>query len=98
MGQPRQADRGQPAFIVGSTPLRGGWTGVGSLGERYRVRADEWLALHAALVHLDSRFQGLTWEQIAEWVGHVSPRTTRLYTHFNLEDGKRRIESLEIKF
>ncbi|MCP4594828.1 MAG: site-specific integrase [bacterium] len=42
--------------------------------------------------------KGLTWEQIAEWVGHVSPKTTRLYTHFNLEDSKKRIESLEIRF
>ncbi|MCH7702890.1 MAG: site-specific integrase [Planctomycetes bacterium] len=42
--------------------------------------------------------KGLTWEQIAEWVGHVSPRTTRLYTHFNLVDSKRRIESLDIRF
>ncbi|NOX59346.1 MAG: site-specific integrase, partial [Planctomycetes bacterium] len=42
--------------------------------------------------------KGLTWEQIAEWVGHVSPKTTRLYTHFNLEDSKKRIESLDIRF
>ncbi len=42
--------------------------------------------------------KGLTWEQIAERVGHVSPRTTRLYTHFNLVDSKRRIESLDIRF
>jgi integrase len=38
--------------------------------------------------------KGLTWEQIAEWVGHVSRRTTRLYTHFNLQDSRDRIESL----
>ena len=38
--------------------------------------------------------KGLTWEQIAEWVGHVSRRTTRLYTHFNLRDSRERIESL----
>jgi hypothetical protein len=42
--------------------------------------------------------KGLTWEQIAEWVGHVNPRTTRLYTHFNIADSKKRMESLEIKF
>ena len=42
--------------------------------------------------------KGLTWEQIAEWVGHVSPKTTRLYTHFYIQDSKRRIESLEIRF
>ena len=41
---------------------------------------------------------GLTWEQIAEWVGYVSPETTRLYTHFNLVDSKQRMESLEIRF
>ena len=38
--------------------------------------------------------KGLTWEQIAEWVGHVSRRTTRLYTHFDLRDSRQRIESL----
>jgi site-specific recombinase XerD len=38
--------------------------------------------------------KGLTWEQIAEWVGHVSRRTTRLYTHFDLQDSRERIESL----
>ena len=42
--------------------------------------------------------KGLTWEQIAEWVGHVSPETARLYTHFNLADSKQRMESLEIRF
>ncbi len=30
--------------------------------------------------------------------GHVSPETTRLYTHFNLTDSKQRMESLEIRF
>lgn len=34
--------------------------------------------------------KGLTWEQIAEWVGHVNPRTTRLYTHFNIADSPLR--------
>jgi integrase len=38
--------------------------------------------------------KGLTWEQIAEWVGHVSRRTTRLYTHFDLQVSRDRIESL----
>jgi integrase len=38
--------------------------------------------------------KALTWEQIAEWVGHVSRRTTRLYTHFDLRDSRERIESL----
>ena len=38
--------------------------------------------------------KGLTWEQIAAWVGHVSRRTTRLYTHFDLRDSRDRIESL----
>ena len=42
--------------------------------------------------------KGLTWEQIRGWVGHVSPETTRLYTHFNLTDSKQRMESLEIRF
>ena len=42
--------------------------------------------------------KGLTLEQIAERVGHVSPKTIRLYTHFNLEDSKKRIESLGIRF
>ena len=42
--------------------------------------------------------KGLTWEQIRGWVGHVSPETTRMYTHFNLVDGKQRMESLEIRF
>ncbi len=42
--------------------------------------------------------KGLTWEQIRGWVGHVSPETTRLYTHFNLDDSKQRMESLEIRF
>ena len=42
--------------------------------------------------------KGLTWEQIAEWVRHVLRQTTRLYTHFNLEDSKRRMESLDTRF
>ncbi len=42
--------------------------------------------------------KGLTWEQIRGWVGHVSPETTKLYTHFNLVDSKKRMESLEIRF
>jgi integrase len=42
--------------------------------------------------------KGLTWDQIAEWVGHVSPKTTRLYTHFNLADSQKRMESLDIRF
>ena len=42
--------------------------------------------------------KGLTWEQIRGWVGHVSPETTKLYTHFNLTDSKERMESLEIRF
>ena len=29
--------------------------------------------------------------------GHVSPETTKLYTHFNLADSKQRMESLEIR-
>jgi integrase len=42
--------------------------------------------------------RGWSWQQIAEYVGHVSPETTRLYTHFNLEESRKRIESLAIKF
>ncbi len=42
--------------------------------------------------------KGLTWEQIRGWVGHVSPETTKLYTHFNLTDSKERMESLKIRF
>ena len=41
---------------------------------------------------------GLTWEQIAEWAVHVSRATTKLYTHFNVKDSKRRIEGLGISF
>jgi len=41
---------------------------------------------------------GLTWEQIAEWAGHFSPKTTKLYTHFNTAESKKRMESLEIRF
>ncbi len=40
----------------------------------------------------------LTWEQSRRWVGHVSPETTKLYTHFNLTASKKRMESLEIRF
>jgi len=36
--------------------------------------------------------------QIAGWVGHVSPKTTKLYTHFNTAESKKRMESLEIRF
>ena len=42
--------------------------------------------------------RGIDWPQIAEWVGHVSPKTTKLYTHFNTAESKKRMESLEIKF
>ncbi len=42
--------------------------------------------------------KGLTWEQIAEWAGHVSRATTKLYTHFNVKDSKERIEALGIRF
>jgi len=31
-------------------------------------------------------------------VRHVNPRTTRLYTHFNTAESKKRMESLEIGF
>lgn len=42
--------------------------------------------------------KGVDWPQIAEWVGHVSPGTTKLYTHFNTAESRKRMESLEIKF
>lgn len=42
--------------------------------------------------------KGLTWQQVAEWVGHVSQETTKLYTHFNLVECKKRIELLELQF
>jgi site-specific recombinase XerD len=41
--------------------------------------------------------KGLTWEQIIEWVGYVSSKTTSLYTHFILEDRKKRSESRDIR-
>ena len=36
--------------------------------------------------------------RVAEWVGHVSPKTTKLYTHFNTAESKKLMESLEIRF
>ena len=42
--------------------------------------------------------RGVDWPQIAEWVGHVSPKTTKLYTHFNTAESKKRMKSLEIRF
>ena len=42
--------------------------------------------------------RGIDRPQIAEWVGHVSPRTTKLYTHFNTAESRKRMESLEIRF
>ena len=42
--------------------------------------------------------RGVDWPQIAEWVGHVSPKTTKLYTHFNTAESKKRMESMDIRF
>lgn len=33
--------------------------------------------------------RGIDWPQIAEWVSHVSPWTTRLYTHFNTAESRK---------
>ena len=42
--------------------------------------------------------RGVGWPQLTEWVGHVSPKATKLYTHFNTAESKQRVESVEIRF
>ena len=42
--------------------------------------------------------QGKSWDQIAAFVGHLDRRATKLYTHFNTAESKKRMESLEIRF
>ena len=47
---------------------------------------------------LSNALEPMGTQQIAEYVGHVSSETTRLYTHFNLEESRKRIERLAIRF
>ena len=53
-----------------------------------RVRRSGEALAYRSYDRAEENWQDLTWEQIAEWVGHVSPQTTRLYTHFNIADSK----------
>ncbi len=42
--------------------------------------------------------QGKTWDQIAAFVGHLDPKTTRRYIHFMPKDKRATVESIRFEF
>ena len=42
--------------------------------------------------------QGKTWDQIAAFVGHLDPKTTRRYIHFMPKDKRATVESIPFEF
>jgi hypothetical protein len=42
--------------------------------------------------------QGKTWDQIAAFVGHLDPKTTRTYIHFMPKDERATVESIPFEF
>jgi hypothetical protein len=53
--------------------------------------ADGYLLHLEAAVGPDQQYNSKLWL-------HVSPKTTRLYTHFNQADSQKRMEFLDIRF
>ncbi|MBP7937773.1 MAG: hypothetical protein KA354_24300 [Phycisphaerae bacterium] len=50
------------------------------------------------VAHRPDDAQGKTWDQIAAFVGHLDPKTTRRYIHFMPKDKRATVESIPFEF